>query len=114
MALNILLIHVALTMCINVVFNRAMNDATLIDRHGGPAKLAATLGYGPGGTQRVFNWKARGRIPSDVKLERQDLFGLDAVRMLEESPVVEPAQMLDRRRTDRREPTDDQVAGQGA
>lgn len=74
-----------------------MNDATLIDRLGGPAKLAGALGYGPGGTQRVFNWKARGRIPSDVKLERQDLFGLDAVRALDQA-----------------QPTDPQPAGQGA
>ena len=62
---------------------RAMDDATLIDRLGGPAKLASTLGFDKGGTQRVFNWKARGRIPSDVKLERQDIFGVDAVRALE-------------------------------
>jgi hypothetical protein len=60
-----------------------MDDATLIDRLGGPSKLATTLGYDKGGAQRVFNWKARGRIPSDVKLERQDLFGVDAVRALE-------------------------------
>lgn len=64
-----------------------MDDATLIDRLGGPAKLAGTLGYGPGGTQRVFNWKARRRIPSDVKLERQDLFGPDAVRALDQTPA---------------------------
>lgn len=67
-----------------------MNDATLIDRLGGPAKLASTLGYGPGGTQRVFNWKKRGRIPSDVKLERQDLFALDVVRALEQSQPTDP------------------------
>jgi hypothetical protein len=65
-----------------------MDDATLIDRHGGPAKLAASLGYGPGGTQRVFNWKARRRIPSKVKLERQDLFGPAAVRALERSVPI--------------------------
>lgn len=64
-----------------------MDDATLIDRLGGPAKLAGTLGYGPGGTQRVFNWKARGRIPSDVKLERQDLFGVEAVLRLQTAPT---------------------------
>jgi hypothetical protein len=69
-----------------------MDDATLIDRLGGPAKLAANLGYGPGGTQRVFNWKARGRIPSDVKLERQDLFGAEAVRALAALPPDTPQQ----------------------
>lgn len=61
-----------------------MDDATLIDRLGGPTKLAATLGYNKaGGAQRVFNWKARRRIPPGVKLERQDLFGVEAVQVLE-------------------------------
>jgi hypothetical protein len=69
-----------------------MDDATLIDRLGGPAKLASTLGFDKGGTQRVFNWKARGRIPSDVKLERQDLFGADAVRALEQAPPADQQQ----------------------
>jgi len=59
-----------------------MDDATLIDWLGGPAKLAADLGYVKGGTQRVFNWKARKRIPPEVKLERQDLFGSENVRRL--------------------------------
>jgi len=68
-----------------------MDDTTLIDAHGGPSKLAAELGYDKGGTQRVFNWKARGRIPSDVKLARQDLFGPEAVRAAEIRMQASPA-----------------------
>ncbi|HEX7639849.1 MAG TPA: hypothetical protein VF457_15740 [Burkholderiaceae bacterium] len=64
-----------------------MDDATLIDRHGGPSELARKLGYDkPGSTQRVFNWKARNRIPADVKLGRLDLFGPEAVRAFENVP----------------------------
>jgi len=67
-----------------VVFNVAMDDATLIDRHGGPSKLAEKLAFDKSnGIQRVFNWKSRG-IPAAVKLARQDLFGPDAVRALEQ------------------------------
>ena len=51
-----------------------MNDTEIIAYYGGPAKLAALLGYtGAGGTQRVYNWLARG-IPSKVKIEHPDLF----------------------------------------
>jgi len=66
-----------------------MDDATLITRLGGPAKLAAELGYVKNGTQRVFNWFARKRIPAEVKLERQDLFGPDNVRALEAKAAAE-------------------------
>lgn len=53
---------------------RAMHDSELIDRLGGPSRLAAELGYEKaGGVQRVQNWKVRG-IPARVKLQRPDLF----------------------------------------
>lgn len=57
-----------------MVFNCAMSDAKLIQRLGGPAKVASLLRFKqPGGTQRVHNWLTRG-IPAKVKLERPDLF----------------------------------------
>lgn len=47
-------------------------DAALIDRLGGPAKIAKRLRYDPkeGGVQRVQNWKARG-IPASVERDNQ-------------------------------------------
>jgi hypothetical protein len=48
-------------------------DRALIDRLGGPSKLAALLGYGPNGVQRISNWKVRG-IPARVKLEHPRIF----------------------------------------
>lgn len=64
-----------------------MDDATLIDRLGGPTKLAAALGYPvKGGPQRVANWASRG-IPPAVKFSRLDLFGPEAVRALESHPA---------------------------
>jgi hypothetical protein len=50
-------------------------DKELIEQHGGPTKLAETLGYDKtsGGVQRVQNWMSRG-IPPRVKLSRPDLF----------------------------------------
>jgi hypothetical protein len=52
-----------------------MNDRQLIERLGGPARLAVLLGYNKraGGVQRVHNWLSRG-IPARVKLDRPDLF----------------------------------------
>lgn len=53
---------------------QAMNDAELIEKLGGAAKVAELLNLDKdGGVQRVHNWKARG-IPPKVKLERPDLF----------------------------------------
>jgi len=50
-------------------------DAQIIDDHGGPAKVAAMLGFKAEiGTQRVQNWKKRG-IPAAVRLKYLDLFG---------------------------------------
>ena len=53
----------------------SMDDATIIDKLGGPARVAELLGYDKrsGGVQRVHNWIARG-IPWRVKVERPDLF----------------------------------------
>jgi hypothetical protein len=71
--LNGLLIHATLTDAVHMVFNGGMDDAKLIEKLGGPAKVAALLRYGAGGVQRVHNWLTRG-IPAKVKLERPDLF----------------------------------------
>ena len=50
---------------------RVKADAETIRLLGGPAALAARLGYK---VQRVHNWTNRG-IPPVVKLDRPDLFG---------------------------------------
>ena len=51
-----------------------MSDSDLIDLLGGPARLAARLGFEKsGGVQRVHNWRIRG-IPARVKLQHPDLF----------------------------------------
>ena len=49
-----------------------MNDTEIIDALGGPAKVAALLGYEDGGIQRVHNWRLRG-IPYRVKVEHPEL-----------------------------------------
>lgn len=50
-------------------------DAQIIDDLGGPAKVAEILGYkNESGTQRVYNWKARG-IPAAVRLNNLRIFG---------------------------------------
>lgn len=56
-----------------------MDDAKIIAAFGGPAALAAELGFKKGGTQRVFNWTKRG-IPAAVKVARPDLFLADVAR----------------------------------
>ncbi|GLC92344.1 hypothetical protein Tamer19_17520 [Cupriavidus sp. TA19] len=49
-------------------------DRELIDRLGGPAKVAELLGFDKkGGAQRVHNWKERG-IPPAIKLAYPDVF----------------------------------------
>lgn len=49
-------------------------DKKLIERLGGPAKVAELLAYPKhGGVQRVQNWMTRG-IPAKVKLEHPALF----------------------------------------
>lgn len=50
------------------------HDKALIERLGGPAKVAELLGYEKdGGTQRVHNWTLRG-IPAKVKLQWPAIF----------------------------------------
>lgn len=50
-------------------------DSKLIDRLGGPAAVAAKLGFDErGAVQRVQNWKYRG-IPEVIRLRRTDVFG---------------------------------------
>lgn len=54
-----------------------MTDKAIIEKHGGPAKLARKLGFEKhNGTQRVSNWITRG-IPPRVKLEHPELFGVE-------------------------------------
>jgi hypothetical protein len=50
-------------------------DASVIERLGGPTKVAEMLGLDKrrGGVQRVQNWITRG-IPPAVKLEHQGIF----------------------------------------
>lgn len=49
-------------------------DSELIQRLGGPTKVAELLNYEKqGGVQRVQNWMTRG-IPAKVKLEHPDIF----------------------------------------
>lgn len=51
-----------------------MTDSELIEKLGGPARVAELLGFDKtNGTQRVHNWKARG-VPARIKLARPDLF----------------------------------------
>lgn len=49
--------------------------AEIIDRHGGPTKVAELMGIQdePGAVQRVSNWKRRG-IPAEVRLAYPHLF----------------------------------------
>lgn len=74
------------------------DDKALIDRLGGPAKVADLLGFGKaGGTQRVHNWSVRG-IPARIKLARPDLFQVGAAGLVDQIPAA-PAdvQSADRR-----------------
>lgn len=63
-----------------MVCNKPMKNrhahSLLIDRLGGPAKVARLLGFDSkaGGIQRVQNWKSRG-IPALIRLKRRDVFG---------------------------------------
>ena len=64
-----------------------MEDSQLIERLGGPARVAELLGYDKrsGGVQRVHNWRSRG-IPARVKLERPDLFQRQASEQATTAP----------------------------
>lgn len=56
---------------------RMSADSILIEKLGGPTKLAGLLGFDKArGPQRVHNWTKRG-IPAAVKVARPDLFLLD-------------------------------------
>ncbi|WP_404299813.1 hypothetical protein [Alicycliphilus denitrificans] len=51
-----------------------MTDAELIEKHGGPSKLAKKMALTEKwAVQRIHNWKKRG-IPARVKLAYADLF----------------------------------------
>lgn len=61
-----------------MVCNVGMESAQkIIDRLGGPAKLAEKLGLSgrPGQIQRISNWKKRG-IPARVMLDHPHVFEL--------------------------------------
>lgn len=67
-----------------MVFNPFMTEATkdreLIERLGGPTRVAELLGWPKyGGAQRVQNWLSRG-IPPAVKVHRPDLFLAEAIQ----------------------------------
>ena len=50
------------------------NDRAIIERLGGPARVAEMLKLNKfGGVQRVSNWVRRG-IPAQVKLDHPDIF----------------------------------------
>ncbi|MCA8447561.1 hypothetical protein [Burkholderia vietnamiensis] len=96
---NVLLIHVVFANLINMVFNVGMDtndtsphlDWQLIERLGGASKVARLLGYSEGGAQRVHNWKHRG-IPSEVKLQRPDLFLTELIERAKSSDGCVPAE----------------------
>lgn len=47
----------------------------VIQALGGPAVVARKLNFNPkNGTQRVYNWIARDRIPAQVRLDHPELF----------------------------------------
>lgn len=57
-----------------MTINRKEDAKQLIERLGGPAKVAEMLGFKKsGGVQRVQNWKERG-IPASVILDHQSVF----------------------------------------
>lgn len=65
-------------MLLNMVCNCDMRDKDLIISLGGPAKVAALLGFDKKhGTQRVFNWMTRG-IPYRIRVENKKIFNRKA------------------------------------
>ncbi|WP_439444488.1 hypothetical protein ABWU93_11590 [Xanthomonas translucens pv. translucens] len=65
-------------------------DASLIDRLGGPAKVARALGFEmPQGIPRVQNWKYRG-IPPLIRVTRQDVFAVDEQRDSAPAAAADP------------------------
>lgn len=74
-------------MVCNVFPMSKSHDKTLIDRLGGPAKVAVLLGLPKyGGIQRVHNWTVRG-IPAAIKVQFPHLFMPELAQSL-----TEPAQ----------------------
>lgn len=61
-----------------------MTDSDLIDKLGGPLKVAQLLNLPRSGAARVCNWRKRG-IPARIKLQRPDLF------LQQELTLVPPA-----------------------
>lgn len=61
----------------------------MIDLMGGPAKLAAELGFDPlkGGVQRVHNWRTRG-IPAAVRLEHRETFMAAQAKAAQAAPTA--------------------------
>lgn len=58
-----------------------MDDSAIIDKLGGPAKVARLLGLPREiGTQRVHNWRHRG-IPAAVRLAWPQYFGAGPVAL---------------------------------
>lgn len=86
-----------------MVFNVAMNDKELILFHGGPTKLARTLGYPEkGGAQVVHNWMRRG-IPAKVKVEHPEMFLLNLPQTIP-PPEKDASKSRHRRRATDRAP----------
>ena len=72
--------------------DRIHPDSKIIDRLGGPTKLANRLNYEKGGAQRVQNWRVRG-IPPQVKIDHPDLFLMDLadrVRAMDDPQIDDP------------------------
>lgn len=68
-----------------------MSDSDIIDKLGGPSRVAEQLGYSKvGGVQRVQNWKVRG-IPARVRLQRPDLFPPSVIEGAPAVPTAEAA-----------------------
>ncbi|WP_447578323.1 hypothetical protein [Achromobacter kerstersii] len=65
--------------------NHLHPHAEIIQRHGGPTKVAELLGIRdePGAVQRIWNWKHRG-IPAEIRLRHPQLFFEDAAVIAEE------------------------------
>ena len=68
-----------------------MSDSALIDKLGGPARVADLIGLtSKGRAQRVHNWRTRG-IPAAVRLQHLDVFGLPNATPT--PPADKPAEM---------------------
>jgi len=68
-----------------------MNDAELINRLGGPTRVAELLAFEKHGAQRVQNWLHRG-IPAQVKLDYPHIFLLDLFKQKRPAAPASTAQ----------------------